>query len=120
LRPASRIGRIGSCRSQRFATLVGFRTGSHDGQRISHPGFPFGRVFRRYARLLVESRLSRAESKRLSLDSVRDVLDVGCGVGHWGRMLARVLPSSARVQDVGREAFWVEKAAARATAHGLA
>jgi SAM-dependent methyltransferase len=58
--------------------------------------------------------------KRLSLDSVRDVLDVGCGVGHWGRMLARVLPSSARVQGVDREAFWVEEAAARATAHGLA
>ena len=27
--------------------------------------------------------------KRLSLDRARDVLDVGCGVGHWGRLPAR-------------------------------
>jgi SAM-dependent methyltransferase len=58
--------------------------------------------------------------KRLSLDRVRDVLDVGCGVGHWGQLLANVLPSNARVQGVDRDPLWVEKAAARATAHGLA
>jgi SAM-dependent methyltransferase len=58
--------------------------------------------------------------KRLSLDRVRDVLDVGCGVGHWGQLLANVLPSDARVQGVDRDPLWVEKAAARATAHGLA
>src|SRR5260370_2946703 len=58
--------------------------------------------------------------KRLSLDRVRDVLDVGCGVGHWGQLLANVLPSDARVQGVDRDPLWVEKAAARATARGLA
>src|ERR1700674_3817231 len=58
--------------------------------------------------------------KRLSLDRVRDVLDVGCGVGHWGQLLANVLPGSARVQGVDRDPLWVEKAAARATAYGLA
>lgn len=58
--------------------------------------------------------------KRLSLDRVRDVLDVGCGVGHWGQLLAHVLPSGARVQGVDRDPLWVEKAAARATARGLA
>jgi SAM-dependent methyltransferase len=58
--------------------------------------------------------------KRLSLDRVRDVLDVGCGVGHWGRLLANVLPSGTRVHGVDRDPLWVEKAAARATAHGLA
>jgi SAM-dependent methyltransferase len=58
--------------------------------------------------------------KRFSLDRVKDVLDVGCGVGHWGRLLANVLPGSARVQGVDREAFWVERATARAAAHGLA
>jgi SAM-dependent methyltransferase len=58
--------------------------------------------------------------KRLSLDRVRDVLDVGCGVGHWGQLLANVLPNDARVQGVDRDPLWVEKAAARATAHGLA
>jgi SAM-dependent methyltransferase len=58
--------------------------------------------------------------KRLSLDHVRDVLDVGCGAGHWGRLLANVLPGSAHVQGVDRDPFWVERAAARAAAHGLA
>jgi SAM-dependent methyltransferase len=58
--------------------------------------------------------------KRLSLDRVQDVLDVGCGVGHWGRLLANVLPGGARLQGVDREVLWVEKAAARAAAHGLA
>jgi SAM-dependent methyltransferase len=58
--------------------------------------------------------------KRLSLGRVRDVLDVGCGVGHWGQLLANVLPSGTRVQGVDRDPLWVEKAAARATARGLA
>src|SRR5215510_1466287 len=57
---------------------------------------------------------------RLALERVRDVLDVGCGVGHWGQLLARVLPAGARVHGVDRDASWVEKAAARAAARGLA
>src|SRR5215510_6888703 len=59
-------------------------------------------------------------AKRLSLDRVQDVLDVGCGVGHWGQLLAKVLPRRARVQGVDRDPLWVEKAGARATACGLA
>jgi len=58
--------------------------------------------------------------KRLSLYCIQDVLDVGSGVGHWGRLLANVIPRSARVQGVDRDPLWVEKAAARAAAHGLA
>jgi ubiquinone/menaquinone biosynthesis C-methylase UbiE len=58
--------------------------------------------------------------KRLSFDRVQDALDVGSGVGHWGQMLAKVIPSTARVHGVDREPLWVEKAAARAAAHGLA
>jgi SAM-dependent methyltransferase len=58
--------------------------------------------------------------RRLSLDHVRDVLDVGSGVGHWGQLLAKVLPPNARVQGVDRDPLWVEKAAERAAAHGLA
>ena len=58
--------------------------------------------------------------RRLSLDRVVDVLDVGCGVGHWGQLLARVLPSHARVSGVDRDPSWIEKAATRATARGLA
>src|SRR5215475_12834227 len=59
-------------------------------------------------------------SKRLSLDSVQDVLDVGSGVGHWGKLLSNVIPRSARVQGVDRDPIWVEKATERAAAHGLA
>ncbi|HEY6255885.1 MAG TPA: methyltransferase domain-containing protein [Xanthobacteraceae bacterium] len=58
--------------------------------------------------------------KRLSFDRVQDVLDVGSGIGHWGQLLANVMPRSARVQGVDRDPLWVEKAAARAAARGLA
>src|SRR6266545_7661485 len=58
--------------------------------------------------------------RRLAFDRVRDVLDVGCGVGHWGQLLANVLPNSTRLQGVDRDPLWVEKAAARAAARGLA
>lgn len=57
--------------------------------------------------------------RRLSLDRVRDVLDVGCGIGHWGQLLANMLSPDARVQGVDRDPLWVEKAIARASAHGL-
>src|SRR5215470_3596377 len=57
--------------------------------------------------------------ERLSFDRVRDFLDVGCGVGHWGQLLANVIPSSARVQGIDRDPLWVEKAAERAAACGL-
>jgi ubiquinone/menaquinone biosynthesis C-methylase UbiE len=54
-----------------------------------------------------------------ALDGVRQVLDVGCGVGHWGRVLAPVLPEEARVTGVDRESMWVNKAAERAARAGL-
>jgi SAM-dependent methyltransferase len=54
--------------------------------------------------------------KRLSLDRVHDVLDVGSGVGHWSQLLANVIPSDARIQGVDRDPLWVEKAAARGLA----
>jgi trans-aconitate methyltransferase len=56
--------------------------------------------------------------RRLSFDAVQDVLDVGSGVGHWGQMLANVLPKRARVHGVDRDPLWVEKAAVRAAAYG--
>lgn len=57
--------------------------------------------------------------RRLGFESVSSVLDVGCGVGHWGRALAAALPSHARITGVDREEEWVRGAAARAERAGL-
>ncbi|AUX41139.1 SAM-dependent methyltransferase [Sorangium cellulosum] len=59
-------------------------------------------------------------ARRWRLDQVREVLDVGCGVGHWGRVLGGVLPGEARITGVDRDPFWVAKAAERAAARGEA
>jgi SAM-dependent methyltransferase len=58
-------------------------------------------------------------AKRWRLDAVRDALDVGCGVGHWGVQLASVMPDSVRVTGVDREPLWVEEARGRSRARGL-
>ncbi|WP_437689168.1 class I SAM-dependent methyltransferase [Sorangium sp. So ce176] len=57
-------------------------------------------------------------ARRWGLSRVRAVLDVGCGVGHWGRVLGGVLPRAARITGVDRDPVWVEKAAERAAARG--
>jgi SAM-dependent methyltransferase len=49
---------------------------------------------------------------------IRSVLDVGCGVGHWSRLLGRVLPAETRFLGVDREAEWVTRATARASTEG--
>lgn len=56
---------------------------------------------------------------RWRLDAVRSVLDVGCGAGHWGRALSRVLPVDARAIGVDREPSWVDVATKRARDAGL-
>ncbi|WP_373046991.1 class I SAM-dependent methyltransferase [Vulgatibacter sp.] len=56
---------------------------------------------------------------RLGLRRAKHVLDVGCGVGHWGRVLAPILAADARVTGIDREPRWVAEAAARAEALGL-
>jgi SAM-dependent methyltransferase len=61
----------------------------------------------------------RLMAKRWRLDAVRDVLDVGCGVGHWGMLLASVMSEEARVVGIDREPTWVEEARTRAAARGL-
>jgi SAM-dependent methyltransferase len=58
-------------------------------------------------------------ARRWGLDMVRDVLDVGCGVGHWGMLLASVMSERLRVTGVDREPSWVERANERAIARGL-
>jgi SAM-dependent methyltransferase len=60
-----------------------------------------------------------AVAARWHLQRVRDLLDVGCGVGHWSRVLARVVSVDARISGIDREPRWVEKAAESARALGL-
>lgn len=57
---------------------------------------------------------------RLEFSRVRTVLDVGCGVGHWGQLLAGLLPAGAHVTGVDRDPHWVAKAIERARACGRA
>ena len=61
----------------------------------------------------------RLMAERWKLDAVRDVLDVGCGVGHWSMLLSSVMPESVRVTGIDREPSWVEEASVRARARGL-
>ena len=57
--------------------------------------------------------------QRLRLDDVRQVLDVGCGMGHWGRALAITLPRDARMIGIDREPIWIEEARIRTKAAGF-
>lgn len=57
--------------------------------------------------------------RRLQLDRAKTVLDVGCGVGHWGRVLAPVFSKSAQVTGIDREEAWVATATEKAKALGL-
>jgi SAM-dependent methyltransferase len=57
--------------------------------------------------------------KRWHVENVRTVLDVGCGVGHWGRLIARVLPTTVRLTGIDREERWIAEARKRAADGGL-
>jgi len=56
----------------------------------------------------------RLMSLRWELDNIQSLLDVGCGIGHWGQILADVLPSGAKVVGIDPEPKWIEKAKERA------
>jgi SAM-dependent methyltransferase len=53
-------------------------------------------------------------AQRFDLASVERVLDVGAGVGHWGMLLATVLPANASIIGLERDPRWVEEATRRA------
>src|SRR3954451_12430643 len=59
-------------------------------------------------------------ARRVGLEDVRSVLDVGSGVGHWGRLLSHVLAPDATVVGIDREPRWVEEATVNAAEAGLA
>jgi SAM-dependent methyltransferase len=58
-------------------------------------------------------------AKTLGFGGCARVLDVGCGVGHWGRVLLPHLPEDAQLVGIDREAEWVERATASAAATGI-
>lgn len=58
-------------------------------------------------------------ARRWDLAEVHRVLDVGCGVGHWGRALMPHLASTTSLIGVDREPDWVVEATVRAHRHGL-
>jgi SAM-dependent methyltransferase len=51
-----------------------------------------------------------AVAKHLRLETVRSLLDVGCGLGHWTRALANVLPDHVTFTGVDAEPSWIEQA----------
>ena len=57
--------------------------------------------------------------RRFAFENVHDVLDVGCGVGHWAQVLASALPAESQVIGVDRDQSWVNKATERAASRGM-
>ncbi len=58
-------------------------------------------------------------AKRWDLASVRSVLDVGCGIGHWGFTLQPFISKETQMYGIDPESTWVEKATDRAREKGL-
>jgi len=77
-------------------------------------------LYERSRSFLWDREYLRLMAQRWNLDIVRDVLDVGCGRGHWSFALAQVLPMAARLTGVDREPEWVRQAAEAAHERGLA
>lgn len=59
-------------------------------------------------------------ARRFNLHRIKTVLDVGSGVGHWGRLLAPLVSVDARIVGVERDPRWVTQAAESAAARDMA
>ncbi|MEO1260758.1 MAG: class I SAM-dependent methyltransferase [Bacteroidota bacterium] len=58
-------------------------------------------------------------ARQWKLEQVQSVLDVGCGVGHWGQRLMRHLSAETHLHGIDPEAEWVKGAHERATKLGI-
>lgn len=58
--------------------------------------------------------------RRWELEKVNTVLDVSCGLGHWGQTLANILPRWAKLTGIDQEDKWLEEARSRVQALNLA
>lgn len=49
-------------------------------------------------------------AQRLQLQNVKMGLDVGCGVGHWGRTIYKLLDDDATLMGIDQEEKWIRQA----------
>lgn len=58
-------------------------------------------------------------AKRWGLNKIKSVLDVGCGVGHWGQMLFPHFAQEAILKGIDPEHKWIEEAKERTIKKGI-
>lgn len=46
-------------------------------------------------------------AKRIDFTQVKTALDVGCGKGHWTRIMSRLLSPDAKIVGIDKEAEWI-------------
>lgn len=58
-------------------------------------------------------------SKRLNFSERYKILDVGCGIGHWGQLLAQFFPCNFKLIGIDKEKKWIDEAAKRSETFGF-
>jgi SAM-dependent methyltransferase len=59
-------------------------------------------------------------AQQWGLEKVKTILDVGCGVGHWGQRLMRHLSDETKLFGIDPESAWIKEAEVRSTKLGIA